>query len=155
MNTIVTRVPSSSFRDCLYKVVSGGQASNFRVSCLRLDQAVLLIHCFYRRVRGTDSFTLCREHASACKRRNFKSHHCGGHRLTKVFEKRWSTSCFMKLFKTKVKDIVCDCMLFFNFEDFSSRVMRRKRSFLGKFVGGLTSDATCYVVCLLTLLRAN
>ncbi len=54
------------------------------------------------------------------------------------------TSCFMKLFKTKVKDIVCDCtMLFFNFQDFSSCVMRRKRNFLRKLVGNFRHNVLC------------
>ena len=55
------------------------------------------------------------------------------------------TSCFMKLFKTKVKDIVCDCMLLFNFQDFSSRVMRRKRNFLRKFVGNFRLNVLCCI----------
>ena len=49
-------------------------------------------------------------------------------------------SCFMKLFKTKSKEIVCDCMSFFSFQDFATCYSRRKRKFLLKFVASSGSN---------------
>ena len=49
-------------------------------------------------------------------------------------------SCFMKLFKTKSKEIVSECMTFFNFQDFFTCCSRRKRKFLLKFVASSGSN---------------
>jgi len=49
-------------------------------------------------------------------------------------------SCFMKVFKTSSKEIVSDCMLFFNFQDFATCYSRRKRKFLLKFVASSESN---------------
>ena len=55
------------------------------------------------------------------------------------------TCCLMKLFKTKSKEIVCECMSFFNFCDFSTCVVRRKRKFLLKFVANFWRNELCCV----------
>ena len=44
------------------------------------------------------------------------------------------TNCFMKIFKTKSKEVVTECMSYLNFEDFSVCVSRRKRKFLTNFI---------------------
>ena len=51
----------------------------------------------------------------------------------------------MKLFKTKSKEIVCECMSFFNFCDFSTCVVRHKRKFLLKFVANFWRNELCCV----------
>ena len=55
------------------------------------------------------------------------------------------TSCFMKLFKTKSKEIVCECMSYFDFCDFCTCVVRRKRKFLLKFAANFCSNELCCV----------
>ncbi len=54
------------------------------------------------------------------------------------------TNCFMKIFKTKSKELVTECMSYFNFGDFSTCVSRRKRKFLVNFLANL---AATFLVC--------
>ena len=56
-----------------------------------------------------------------------------------------ATNCFMKIFKTKSKELVSESMSFFNFEDFSVCVSRRKRKFLTNFIANFDSHLVCCV----------
>ena len=42
------------------------------------------------------------------------------------------TNCFMKIFKTKSKDVVIDCMSFFDFPNMCTAINVRKEKFLRK-----------------------
>ena len=55
------------------------------------------------------------------------------------------TNCFMKIFKTKSKEVVTECMSYLNFEDFSVCVSRRKRKFLTNFIANFDSHLVCCV----------
>ena len=44
------------------------------------------------------------------------------------------TNCFMKIFKTKSKDVVIECMSFFDFPNIGTAINARREKFLRKFI---------------------
>ncbi len=55
------------------------------------------------------------------------------------------TNSFMKIFQTKRKDVVSECMLFFEFPSIESAINKRKEKFLRKFIVSHALNSVCYI----------
>jgi hypothetical protein len=55
------------------------------------------------------------------------------------------TNCFMKIFKTKSKDVVIDCMSFFDFPNMCTAINVRKEKFLRKFIVNFNVNCICCI----------
>ena len=55
------------------------------------------------------------------------------------------TNSFMKIFQTKSKDVVTDCMLFFNFPTIGTAINKRKEKFLRKLIVSHALNNVCCI----------
>ena len=55
------------------------------------------------------------------------------------------TNCFMKIFKTKSKDVVIECMSFFDFPNIGTAINARREKFLRKFIVNFNVNSVCCI----------
>ena len=64
------------------------------------------------------------------------------------------TNCFMKIFKTKSKDVVIECMSFFDFPNIGTAINARREKFLRKFIVNFNVNCCIFIATAKTELNA-